>query len=342
MHAHVPGVARRATFALALASAVAGCGSKRRAAATPPPADAAVAGPVVHDLGATPLRPDEPHPPMPQELRTTVLETGDPPRTVRRYLTTPAPERTLTVRAAITVHGYRDGAWYGPTELPAITDGFGISVEAGASPTLVLRGLEGTVADAAPAIRASTDDVTARWRVLLERRRVAIAADARGRLGPITFVDDPDRKRADDELATDELVQRWLALAVPWPDEPIGPGARWRVVTLLRVGGAYFKQTATYKLAAVEGDRHTVEVDLTRLAERQLLDVPGLPAGATAELIGIVRSVKGTVVVTSVAPLPLSGELTSTQSTHAQFHLGPGAPIDEVTDDRATLTLTSK
>ena len=53
------------------------------------------------------------------------------------------------------------------------------------------------------------------------------------------------------------------------------------------------------------------------------------------------RTVKGTVVVGLAAPLPLTGALASTQSTHAQFRLGPGAPVDEVTDDRATLTLTS-
>ena len=127
---------------------------------------------------------------------------------------------------------------------------------------------------------------------------------------------------------------------VPWPREPIGVGARWRVITLLRIGGAYVKQTATYELTALDGARATIAVALTRLAERQLLALPGLPAGAEAELIGLVREQTGTVTVDLAAPLPLAGRFETTLSSHAQFRAGAAPALDEVADDRAVLTLT--
>ena len=331
----------RLAAALVAATLVAGCGGRKRTAAVERDAAVDASGPIIHQLGAPPPSTpsfDEPRPPMPQPPKTTLLEPGAAPRAVSRYALVAVAERTTTVRAELTVHGFRDGAWYGPTALPAITDGFSVSVDAG--PTVVARALDVVVASStdAAATAAATAN-TARWRALLERRRVAIGTDDRGQLATVRFLDDPDRGRADDELATDELAARWQALAVPLPAEPIGVGARWRTVTRVRLGGAYFKQTGTYRLAARTGDQLSIEVEHVRLAEPQVLTVPGLPAGASAELLGIVRTARGTVDVTLASPLPARGTLAVTQSTHARFTLGPGAPIDEVSDDTAVLTI---
>jgi len=333
----------RAALTLALALAAA-CGGDKRAAPPPPapPPDAAMAvGPVVHDLGVRPPALDEPHPPMPSEVRATVLAPGAAPRAVRRYALADGPERTLTVRAEVTIHRFRLGAWTGPTALPAVTDGFAYRVTpTAAGATLALRGLPGAIAADAAATAAATDELTARWRALLERRRITAAIDPSGRITDVRFDDDPGAARPDVELATDELYQRLLAQVVPWPREPIGVGARWRVITLLRIGGAYVKQTATYELTALDGARATIAVALTRLAERQLLALPGLPAGAEAELIGLVREQTGTVTVDLAAPLPLAGRFETTLSSHAQFRAGAAPALDEVADDRAVLTLT--
>jgi len=337
-------VSRTVAIHVALATvALAACGGKKRTPPPPPPpVDAAMeVGPVVHDLGSRPPALDEPHPPMPREVRATLLEPGAAPRAVRRYALVAGPERTLTVRAEVTIHRFQLGAWTGPTALPAVTDGFAYVVApTAAGATLALRGLPGTVAADAPATAAATDELTARWRALLERRRVTAALDASGRLADARFEDDPGAARPDVELATDELHQRLLAVMVPWPAEPIGVGARWRVVTLVRIGGAYVKQTAIYQLTALDGARATVAVELTRLAERQLLALDGLPAGAEAELIGLVRTQVGTVTVDLGAPLPVAGRFETTLSSHAQFRAGAAPPLDEVADDRAVLTLT--
>lgn len=327
---------KRAATALALAALALGCGGKKRAP-RPIADDAAVAGPTVRDL-TPPSRAPFPEPvvAMPKELRATLLAPGAAPRAVRRYRPI-AETRELRVTMAITASGFRNGAWSDPTALPAITEGFGIITEAGGA-TVALRGLVGEVAaGGTDATRADAESYLGRWRKLLERRRLAVAVDDRGRLGAITAHDDP---AGASDATKDELVQRWLGLAVPLPAEPIGVGARWRVVTLLRTGGAVLKQTATYTLTAADASGLTVEVELVRVGEQQLIEVPGLPADVTAELIALRREVKGTLVVGPGSPLARTGHLTSSSSAHARW-TGPTGAVDEVSDDTATVELTA-
>ncbi|MBP8808061.1 MAG: hypothetical protein KBI14_15645 [Kofleriaceae bacterium] len=318
------------TAALTAGLAVAACKGRRTSAPPPPPssADASV-GPVVRELPPRP-GPRPTPPPMPRELRASLLDAGAAPRLPRRYRAAPQPERTLTVTAALTERRYQGGAWIGPVEHPPLRDGFAVTRTADG--TLAVRGLVGAV-DAPDAAAAAP--LLARWRTLLERRRLTVAVDDRGRMSAATFTDDPDRRRPDATLAEDEFAQRWLALAVPWPDEPIGLGARWRFIHVLRVGGVYLKQTATYTLEAIADDRLTVAIELERLGEPQALDLPGAPA----ELIALRRRLTGRVTVGATDPLPLAGQLVAEQSSHARVRgVGP-VPEDELTDDRATLTL---
>jgi hypothetical protein len=335
----------RLAWSLVCLTLVATCRNKR----VPPveiATDAALAtvGPSVHDLAPPDVVFDQPAATMPQLVRATLLEAGQAPRAIRRYHTIVAAERELSVVVRVTTHTYRHGAWIGPTVLPPIRDGFGVSL----SPTtddqfaVVLRGLPGTVEGGDGVAHDDAESYLSRWRALLERRRISVAVDPRGQLGAISFLDDLDQRRTDRTDATDALVERWLGLAVPLPEAAIGVGARWRVVTLLRTGGAFLKQTATYHLAAIAGDQLTVDVELVRVGERQLIAIPGMPADATAELIALLRTVHGEVTLGANSPLPIAGQLQSTLGTHAQFGTSQTAPVDEVSDDQATISIDSR
>lgn len=323
-----------------LAALIAGCGGKKREAPPRAQPDAGVVGPVIRDLAPPADRLPEPALPNPHLVRETLLEAGAAPRKVRRYRLA-EDRRELAATMTVTTSGFRDGAWSAPAALATITDGFGVTVADGDT-AIALRGLIAAVGGGDDAARRGAEAYLARWRALVERRRVAIAVDDRGRAGAITLTDDPAGTGAGATDTRDEVVQRWLGLAVPLPAEAIGVGARWRVVTILRSGGAAVKQTATYRLIAVDGDAWTIEVELERLGERQPIAVPGAPRGVTAELIGLHRVVKGSVTVDAGSPLPRSGELTSEARAHARF-TAPGRPaVDEVSDDVATIVLASK
>lgn len=334
---------RAALIAIASLGLLACRGHRAPPAKPPPDAGAGTGtgsgdrlGPVtsVLDPGVVPARPRTP---MPRRLHDELLAPGRGAKHQLRYRREPST-RTLIATARITSHGYA-GAWTDPVTLAPVREGF--DVEIAADGALHVRGLAAEIdrAGQADAAVAAADTYLARWRALLERRRATLTVDDRGLLGDVTLLADPGGRVDPD--ARDELVQRWLGLAVPLPDAAVGVGARWQIVTMLRTGGAVLTQTATYQLVKVERDRWTIAVELTRLGKTQDIVTPGLPPGTTAELIALVRKVSGTVTVAPTSPLPLTGELTAEVRSHARFTAADTGPRDQYSEDKATITLAS-
>lgn len=335
-----------ATAALACALVAGGCQRRSKPADQAAAADAGVTGPRLRSLPPTPtVFPPGPPAEMPRELRFQLLEPGKGKRALLRYRGGGAA-RELTARAVVTTHAYADGTWSDELTLAPVRDGFGVSIDpaAGADPAgtpgaflVHLRPLAATVDGdgATPAALGAAEGFVTRWRSLLEKRRADVTIDARGRLTAAVFLDDPAAGQSD---ARDELVQRWLGLAVPLPEEPVAPGARWRVVTLLRTGGAVVRQNALYTLVSAGDAGWTVEVSAERIGQPQDISIPGV-AGSPGELVALRRMVTGTFTLAPSDPLPLRGTLTAEVSTHARFRLPGGRSSERYTDDRATITL---
>jgi hypothetical protein len=115
------------------------------------------------------------------------------------------------------------------------------------------------------------------------------------------------------------LVQRLLALIVPVPAEPVGAGASWRAVTILRRGPAVAKQTAIYTLIARGPARWKLHVKLQRVGQRQQIVDPGLPPATSAELVALLRALEGDVEVDPTLPLIAGGALTVESQLHARL-----------------------
>ncbi len=300
-----------------------------------------VVGPRTHTIPGPnrPLRPPEPTVPMPHEMRFKLLEPGKGARTVLRYQPSGQP-RELVARAKVTTRSYVDGDWTDTLALATIRDGF--AVTAGPPPAgavgsvLQVRGLTAAVesAGASPAAVTGAEAYVARWRALLEKQRADITVDDRGRFVAAVLLSDPAGGKVD---ARDELVQRWLGLVVPLPDEAVGVGARWRVVTALRTGGAVLKQTATYTLTAADAGAWTVAIESERIGEPQDIVMPGAP-DVIGEVVALRRVVSGTVTVGPGDPLPLRGSFTSEVSSHARFRI-PGRTTERYSEDHATVEL---
>ena len=75
---------------------------------------------------------------------------------------------------------------------------------------------------------------------------------------------------------------------MPLPDKPIGAGATWKVVTILREGHAYVKQTATYKLASAPSATGPwkIDVEIKRIAEEQRIEDARMAPGTYVDLDG--------------------------------------------------------
>ncbi len=303
-------------------------------------AGTAVVGPRTRVLppAVPPSRMPEPRIELPRELRFTLLDPGQGARARLRYRAD-GSTRELVARAQVTTRSYADGTWIDPVAMAPVRDGFGVTATAtgsGEGAVIQLRGLVASVdGGAATPAAAAAEAYLGRWRALLERRRADVTIDDRGRLVTTALLDDPTGARVE---ARDELVQRWLGLAVPLPEEPVAIGARWRVVTALRAGGAVLKQTATYQLRARDAQAWTIDVEAERIGEPQDILAPGVPGGVLGEVVALRRVVKGTLVVGPSDPLPRRGTLASEVASHARFHAA-GRTTERYTEDQATIEL---
>lgn len=74
-------------------------------------------------------------------------------------------------------------------------------------------------------------------------------------------------------------------MTAPLPAEPVGKGARWETRYDVRQNGMAIRQTATNQLAALEGEHGQLQVKVVQTADRQRIQAPNLPPGATVELV---------------------------------------------------------
>lgn len=144
----------------------------------------------------------------------------------------------------------------------------------------------------------------------------------------------------------EDLRQMLLQFAVPLPEEPVGPGARWEVRSelaweWLHVGRDVFafrgEQTSVYRLTALDGDRLQLEVELTRTFPAQEM-MPSNEAGSPGRLEALQTQGTGRLGVDLRIPVPeASLSLATHKRTSAPF--GPGMQARESTSD-TTLKLT--
>jgi hypothetical protein len=276
---------------------------------------------------------DEPRRELPRRESFQLLDPGKGARSPLRYALAAGTASVIVQTTLSSRHLERD-AFTRPTTLPAIRDGFAITVAADRPHELALRGLTGEAAAETPETRA----YLAPWQALLQNRRITVNVDERGAFSAVAFDDDPTGARS--ARGRDELVQRLLALIVPLPDEPVGVGASWRVVTILRQGPAYAKQTATYTLRAQGPAGWKLHARLQRVGEEQRIADPSLPAGTTADLVALFRALEGDIDVDPVHPLIISGSLAVESRLHVRLQPPGRAATEQIFEDTGTAVIS--
>jgi hypothetical protein len=66
-------------------------------------------------------------------------------------------------------------------------------------------------------------------------------------------------------------------LVSPFPAEPVGVGAVWKVKGIIEQQGMAIDQETTFSLVAVDGDRLEIKAELNQGAKPQKLEAPGMP-----------------------------------------------------------------
>jgi hypothetical protein len=131
------------------------------------------------------------------------------------------------------------------------------------------------------------------------------------------------------------MTQSMASMVTQFPDEAIGLGASWQVVSRISSAGADILQYETYTLDKRESSKLGLSVSIAQLAATDKVGVPGMPGGASATLTSF-RSVgsgdreadtkklaaeKGTMKMNSAIDLSVSQPGQETQSTRVDTNL---------------------
>jgi hypothetical protein len=114
---------------------------------------------------------------------------------------------------------------------------------------------------------------------------------ARGRTLHVSLVVPPNVNEQVKSML--EQTQRSIReLTVPFPAEPVGRGARWRVTNALHMNGMSVKRTASFVLSQTDGDQGALDVAVVLTAPPQ--DVKD-PKGASIHLDSLNGKGQGSV-----------------------------------------------
>lgn len=306
--------------------ALCACGSKDSAPPPPtklPPVEVRPA----NDLGVERL--PQPVVDLPKQQSFRLLDPGKGDLAPLRYAVSET-EVTTALDMKMSSRQMVGGTWGEPVALPPIRTAL---VVAAAGPgQLRARPLASEITGTATAEALA---YLVGWKGIAGRR-LTIGFDARGQLGPVAFADDPGNARSGE--AIDDLTQRLLSIMVPVPEEPVGIGASWRVVTALVLRPVVVKQTATYTLLARTATGWKVGVDLRRVGEEQTVVDPTVDKDTMVDLVALVRTYKGTLEIARDRALP-SGTIDITASIHLRMQRRAGPTVEQIIEDSSTVTL---
>lgn len=110
-------------------------------------------------------------------------------------------------------------------------------------------------------------------------------------------------------------------LTAPLPDEPVGVGAEWTVEQTITQQGMTIQQTADYTVTSIEGDVVKADVKLIQRADKQSVEVPGMPPGVKAELLQFDTKGGGNTVIDLTKVVPPAGEVNADMSMKTRIDM---------------------
>jgi hypothetical protein len=120
------------------------------------------------------------------------------------------------------------------------------------------------------------------------------------------------------------VSQSFESMVAPLPAEPVGVGARWRVVSRVSAAGPDLLQLATYTLTALSGREATLGLVLTQVAASDEVRTPGLPDGVKARLRSFRSSGRGASRIDLGSVAPEAGTLTVDSAMDLEVAQGDG------------------
>jgi len=132
----------------------------------------------------------------------------------------------------------------------------------------------------------------------------------------------PDLDPSVASLVT-QLGDQLRTLAIPFPEAPVGVGARWRASTDLSLNGIQAHQVYEYTLKKRNGSKVELGVRGTQTADQQTVELPNVPQGAKLQIQSYKTTFRGQNSVDLTSLLPVAGEIRS--SGNQTFRIESGS-----------------
>ena len=140
--------------------------------------------------------------------------------------------------------------------------------------------------------------------------------------------------------AMEQMKDTLANISVPFPEEPVGPGAKWEAQRQVKSQGMTIDQTTSYELASLEGERATIKNTITQHAANQKIENPAMP-GIKVDLTKLDGTGKATLTNDLTRVLPTSGSIDSHTDMIMGMNLGPQKQAMTMKLD-VSITLESK
>ena len=240
---------------------------------------AAAEGTAAAGAGGDAPGPGEPGAASPDGAKLTVTEPGAEPRAVRRYafVANKTDRRVLTIKQSAS----REGG--GPSQ----EGGFVVTADftpKAVKPTATKFEMKIVKVDI-PGVPAAQKAQAAAQLAAFNGLTGTFDITPRGEVGEVDFKVDEKLAQSGAEMVLQGLQQALELLVPPFPEAPIGVGAKWeRKVERKERGVDSAKHAFLLKEVSAEGGGVTADVELT--VPKRPLQQRGVPPGATEEVKG--------------------------------------------------------
>ncbi len=147
--------------------------------------------------------------------------------------------------------------------------------------------------------------------------------DEKGRVRDVKVTLPPSIPPAAGQMMSG-MTQSIESMTAPLPNEAIGVGAKWEVLSRLAANGADLLQVSTFTLEKREGDVISLDVIVKQFAAKDSVAPPGMPPGTKARLTAYKSQGGGKTVFDTKDLAPKNGSMTVDSSMSIQLQIADG------------------
>ena len=258
----------------------------------------------------------------PSGTQVKLLDAGTEPRRPLRLQAKPGDKQSVDMTIKIGMDMEMSGMPAQPMQMPAIKMGMELTIK-DVSPdgdityesSLGNAGVaedSGVVPQVAEAMKSSF--------AALEGVAGTCVASSRG-LGKKADMKLPSGADPQMRQVMAQMNDSFAAFTTVFPEEAVGPGARWEVKLPIKSQGMTITQTTTYELISIEGDELHFKTSLVQHAANQKIQNPAMP-GLKIDLTKMTGSGSGTSTVNLAQIMPSEATMNSKSEMAMAMNMG--------------------